>query len=40
MSSFHCTVKLVNGVVNSGQILVKIEKMVKQEGHNWKLDRN
>jgi len=34
------TGQLVNGVVNAGQILVKTAKMVKQKGHNWKLDRN
>jgi len=31
---------MVKEVVNSGQILVNIVKMVKQEGQNWKLDRN
>jgi len=31
---------MVKASVNSGQILVNIAKMVKQEGRNWKLDRN
>ena len=34
------TGQLVKAAVNSGQILVNIVKMVKQEGQNWKLDRN
>jgi len=31
---------MVNGAINSGQILVKTAKLLKQEGQNWKLDRN
>jgi len=31
--------QMANGATNFGQILVNIVKMVKQEGHNWKLDK-
>jgi len=34
------TGQLVKALVNSGQILVNIVKMVKQEGQNWKFDKN
>jgi len=34
------TGQLVKATVNFGQILINIVKMVKQEGQNWKLDRN
>jgi len=31
---------LVKAEVNSGQTLVNIVKMVKQEGQNWELNKN
>jgi len=31
---------MVKAAVNYGHTLVKTAKMVKQEGQNWKLDRN
>jgi len=33
------TGQMVKAAVNSGQIFVNIERMVKQERRNWKLDK-